>query len=144
MMIYTDVAHSLNYVWAFWRRAKERHSQNLSQSFVCTRVCVRVCGIAVGFPSDVPFDLWPHTWGQALTNEMVQFCPELQTFHNNLLSSSAPLLISVIPLPFTPLSMSPPQHREQRKFSLHTNMFYWISCGNLIAHILQMKNTRTG
>lgn len=58
--------------------------------------CVCVCVIVERSPSDVPSDLWPLSWGQTLTNEMVELWPELQTFHNNLLSSSSPVLISVI------------------------------------------------
>ncbi|XP_041793828.1 uncharacterized protein LOC121607185 [Chelmon rostratus] len=44
---------------------------------------------------------------------MVEFWPERQTFHNNLMSSSSPLLIFVIPHPFAPRESS---HYKQTCF----------------------------
>ncbi|KAK2837411.1 hypothetical protein Q5P01_014623 [Channa striata] len=56
-------------------------------------------------------------WGQALTNEMAEFWTELQTFHNNLTSSSSrsPLLISVIPHSFAPLRKENRRARSWRR-----------------------------
>lgn len=87
-------------LWECWRR---EHSQTNVYLYVYLSVCV--CQQCL-FPSDVPFDLWLQRWSRALTNDTAEFWTELQTFHNNLMSSSSPLLISVIPNPFTPLRLS--------------------------------------
>lgn len=121
--IYRCTAHDLELCASVLR---ERHSH----VSVFARLCVCVCVRAIPFPSDVPFDLWPHSRGQALTNEMVEFWPELQTFHNNLVSSSSPLLVSVIPHPSTPLCSSPPRLGATRgKFSLQTNTLIVFAVG---------------
>lgn len=76
---------------------KERAKRGtLSHMFVCLLVCVSayVCDGRVRFPQMFPLTFDPTVGGQALTNEMVEFWPEPQTFHNNLLSSSSASLSS--------------------------------------------------
>lgn len=98
----------------------ESKGETLSHTFVCLLVCVCVRARVKAEFVSLRCSLWPLTLqsdgrgGQALTNEMAEFWPELQTFHNNLLSSSSssPLLISVIPHPFPPLRVSPPTTRR--------------------------------
>lgn len=143
MMIYTDVLHmSLKYVWESAEREQRGDTLTYPHTHVCVFTCLCVCDSQICLPQIFPLTFdprvgvkpWQMRWpisGQNCKHSTTIFCP--------------PPPLSSYPSFLTPSLLSVQSMTEsQRKFSLHTNMFYCTCFGNFKVHISQIKNSNTG